>query len=406
MSFKKSLKDVVVLLVICVVFTGILAATNAVTAPIISNRLNAAADEAYKVVMPGAAGFNDVDMSQYTLPATVKEIKKETSGMGYVVKLENKGYADGLMLVVGVTRDAKVINISVVANNETPSKVGTLLTENGYNLNFKDKDIDGAQAVDTVAGVTYTTLSYRNMVVDAINSVKILGGEQVDARPESEKFQSALEAALPEAEGKFTKYFKVEIIEGIDSIYVAENGAGYVCVIGTDSTGTFIGVGADGVALGENENNATAEAAIAKVMATKLTELQKSDYEGIHRRVESIFVTDSGNYIFQIKCDGHGVKGDPTHEHASGQRYVIKVCISADGIIIDSQTIEHSETPTWGGPQLDDGAFNSNFIGKNETESGAVDTVAGTTNTTGGYKEAILRCFAAYQIIIGGTTNE
>lgn len=406
MSFKKSLKDVIVLLVICVVFTGILAATNAITAPIIAGRLNAAAGEAYKVVMPDAKDFKDVDLTQYAFPSTVKEVKEETSGIGYVVKLENKGYADGLMLVVGLTRDAKVINVSVVANNETPSKVGTLLTDNGYNLNFQGKDLDGAQAVDTVAGVTYTTRAYRDMVVDAINSVKILGGEQVDARPESEKFQSALEAALPEANGVFTKYFKVEIIEGIDSIYVADNGAGYVCVIGTDSTGTFIGVGADGVALGENENNAVAETAIAKVMATKLTELQKSDYDGIHRRVQSIHVTDSGNYIFEIKCDGHGVKGDPTHEHASGERYIIKVCISADGIIIDSQTLEHSETPTWGGPQLEDGAFNANFIGKNETESGAVDIVAGTTNTTAGYKEAILRCFAAYQIIIGGTTNE
>ena len=50
----------------------------------------------------------------------------------------------------------------------------------------------------------------------------------------SEILADNLNAALPAGEGKFTKYFRVEIIEGVDSIYVADNGAGYVCVIGTD----------------------------------------------------------------------------------------------------------------------------------------------------------------------------
>lgn len=413
MSFKKSLKDVIVLLVICVVFTGILAATNAITAPIIAGRLNAAAGEAYKVVMPDAKDFKDIDLTQYAFPSTVKEVKEETSGIGYVVKLEKKGYADGLMLVVGLTRDAKVINVSVVANNETPSKVGTLLTDNGYNLNFQGKDLDGAQAVDTVAGVTYTTRAYRDMVVDAINSVKILGGEQVDARPESEKFQSALEAALPEANGVFTKYFKVEIIEGIDSIYVADNGAGYVCVIGTDSTGTFIGVGADGVALGDNENNAVAEAAIAVINATKSDNIDITEYKSssdktikkAFRKIQSIEKTTTGNYIVVISCDGFGVNGD--HYYGpSGNPYIIKVCISAGGEIIDVVTVEESETPTIGGAQLQDGAYNSNFIGKDKDGASKVDIVADCTLTTQAYKNGVLSAFSAVEILIGGTTNE
>ena len=43
MDIKKSLKDVVVLLVICSVFAVVLAAVNSVTAPIIADRLAAAA---------------------------------------------------------------------------------------------------------------------------------------------------------------------------------------------------------------------------------------------------------------------------------------------------------------------------------------------------------------------------
>jgi hypothetical protein len=79
-----------------------------------------------------------------------------------------------------------------------------------------------------------------------------------------------------------------------------------------------------------------------------------------------------------------------------------KIASGADGIVLDAQTIEHSETDSWGGLELVDGKFNSNFIGKNQTESDAVDTVAGTTNTTSGYKQAVIRCFDAFYIVVGG----
>ena len=626
MDFKKSLKDVLVLVIICAVFATVLAAVNSVTAPIIADRLEQAANEAYFSVMEGATGFEVVDLSQYTLPKTVKEAKKEKSGMGYAIKLETKGYASGMIIIVGVSNEGVVTGATCIASNETWGLEGgmgdkvvganvntivdveagaTSLTINAYrsavkdaintatilgggsvdirteeekfqdaleaalpeggevfnkvvllsalegidsvyeaangkgyvcvigsdstgtfigvdangvavgnasaehkalaeaaiasvkanttvdvdlsqyadnslianlvnsvkktgsgtfvieiktsgnydattpivvmvvidangvvvdaqtvsygagetpgngqlvdgkfNASFIGKNEEEAGGVDTVAGVTFTTTAYKNAILNAFSVVKILGGEEVDTRTEEEKFADALDAALPAGEDAFTKMFMVEVVEGFDAIYKADNGAGYVCVIGSDSTGTFIGVGADGVAVGDNENNALAEAAVAIVSATVLTDIDVSMYNqsGVATDIRRIFrvinyvqKTATGNYIIEIQCDGHGKKGDPSHEHASGERYTIKVCISADGVILDSQTISHSETPTWGGPQLDDGAYNSNFIGKNETEANGVDTVAGTTNTTGGYKEAILRCFTAIDVIEGGT---
>ncbi len=629
MDFKKSLKDVLVLLIICSVFAVLLAATNSITAPVIKAELDSKAYEAYFAVMPEGAEFDvssTVDLSKYTLPKTVVEAKKENNGMGYAIKLVTKGYADGMTLIVGVSADGivtgatciasnetwglegtlgdkfegkdvntavdveagvtsytvngfraavidaintatilgggsvdirteeekfqdaleaalpdggeeftklvllsalegidsvyeatngagyvcvigsdstgtfigvgadgvavgdvsaehkalaeaaiasvkanvtvdvdltpyqdnslianyvnyvkktgtgtymveiktsgnytaetpivmlvvidadgKIVDAQTVSHAETPSVGGIHLEDGEYNSNFIGKDQTEAGEVDIISGVTFTTEAYKNAIINAFNVVSIVKGEEVDTRTEEEKFQDALEAALPGSE-VFTKYFKVEIIEGIDSIYVADGGAGYVCLIGTDSTGTFIGVGADGVAVGEvsAEHKALAEGVIAKVMATELTDIDVSMYNvsGVDTNIRRIFrlinyvqKTATGNYIIEIQCDGHGKKGDPSHEHASGERYVIKVCISADGVILDSQTISHSETSTWGGPQLEDGAYNSNFIGKNETESGEVDTVAGTTNTTGGYKEGILRCFTAIAIIEGG----
>ena len=623
MDFKKSLKDVVVLVVICAVFATVLAAVNSVTAPIIADRLEQAANEAYIAVMPGAQGFDNVDLSGYTLPSTVVEAKKEKSGMGFAIKLSAKGYSTGMIIIVGVdangvvtgatcissgetwglektfgnevvgtdvntivdvqagatsltingyrsaVKDAinaaailsgqevdirteeekfqdaleaalpeggeaftklvllvtldgidavyqadngagyvcvigndstgtfigvdangkavgdsehnakaeaaiatvkaneavdvdldpymgnsliansvnyvkktgsgtylielkttgqytegtpivvlvaidangKILDAQTVSNGETENIGGMQLQDGKFNSNFIGKDETEAGGVDTVAGVTFTTNAFKNAVLNAFNVVKILGGEEVDTRTEEEKFADALAQALPGSDA-FTKVFMVEIVDGFDAIYKANNGAGYVCVIGNNSEGTFVGVDSNGTAVGDSEHNAKAESVVAIVSATVLTDVDVSmynqsgvatDIRRIFRMINSVQKTESGNYVIEIQCDGHGKKGDPSHEHASGERYVIKVSISADGVIIDSQTLYHSETSTWGGPQLEDGAYNSNFIGKDEAGANGVDTVAGTTNTTSGYKEAILRCFAAIDIIEGGT---
>ncbi len=361
----------------------------------------------------------DVDLSEYadnTLIAnSVNSVKKTGTGT-YMIEIKTTGNYDKdnpIVLLIVIDANKQIVNIQTVSYgaNETPGDAQ--LQDGKFNTSFIGKDETAAGDVDTVAGVTYTTTAYKNAVLNAFSVVKILEGEDVDTRTEEEKFRDALEAALPEANGEFTKYFRVEVIEGVDFIYKATNGAGYVCVIGTDSTGVFIGVNAEGVVVNEveAEHKLIAETAIAKVMATEITDVDVSmynqsgvatDIRRIFRAINYVQKTSTGNYIIEIKCDGHGWKGDPSHEQASGERYVIKVCISSDGVIIDSQTISHSETSTWGGPQLEDGAYNSNFIGKNETEAGGVDTVAGTTNTTGGYKEAILRCFTAITIIEGG----
>ena len=412
MDFKKSFKDVAVLVVICSVFAVVLAAVNSVTAPIIADRLNAAADEAYMAVMPGAEGFENVDLSSYTLPATVKEAKREKSGKGYAIKLETKGYATGMVLIVGVSADGVVTGATCIASNETWGLEGSL----GDKMVGKDVNT----VVDVEAGATSLTVNgYRAAVKDALNAAIILGGGSADTRTDAEILADNLNSALPAGEGEFEQMFIVEVLTGINKIYTAKNGAGYVFVIGEGKDAKYVGVNADGtdagvivdattneVTEGTDALKATAQAAHAIVSATTLTDVDLSAFEGIHAKVQSVQVTATGNYVIVIKADGHGIKGDPDHEHASGKPYTIKVSINAAGQILDAQTVEHSETPTWGGNQLVDGAYNANFIGKTQDGAKAVDTVANSTNTTSGYKTAVLRAFEAYTIIVGGTTNE
>ena len=98
----KNIKSVGVLVAICSVIALLLALTNQITAPIIEKNSAAAANKALLEVMPEGKGFEQVDMSKYTLPATVTEAYKETSGKGYVVDLSRpvEGEAEGLQLAL------------------------------------------------------------------------------------------------------------------------------------------------------------------------------------------------------------------------------------------------------------------------------------------------------------------
>ena len=87
---KKSIQSTLVLVCICAAVSLMLAVTNAITAPIIEKNQSAAANEALLVVLPDGRDFVSVDLSAYTLPATVTEAWTEAGG-GYVITLNTTG---------------------------------------------------------------------------------------------------------------------------------------------------------------------------------------------------------------------------------------------------------------------------------------------------------------------------
>lgn len=155
MDIKKSLKDVIVLVVICAVFSSALALVNYKVAPIIADRLAAAADQAYEEVIEGATGFEDVDLTGKTIPSTVQVVKREKSGLGYAIKIVTTGYGSGMTLIIGVNSDGVVTGATCIASNETNG------VEKSYGDNFIGKDLGGAKDVDTVAASTMTSKAYR-----------------------------------------------------------------------------------------------------------------------------------------------------------------------------------------------------------------------------------------------------
>lgn len=395
---KKSLnvKSVVVLTAICGVISLLLAATNALTAPIIEKNQNAAANEALLVVMPNGTDFEKMDLSSFELPATVTEAYKEAGG-GHVVKLTTTGYGSGFVIMCGVNADGTVSGAVCLSSNET------LGYEKTFGENFTGKNSEEVEAVDVISGATKTTAAYRSAVKDAINAATILSGGSVDIRSEEEILMDNLTTALPAGEGKFTKLFLTEVIEGIDAVYTADNGKGAVCVIGEQ----FVGVDESGAVVSGAEGDAAANvsAQMAIISASEETELDLSAYAELPSALVSATKTATGNYVLNMKGAGYGINGGDDYHPASGEYIYIKVSMTKDGKIIDCLTVSQAETPNIG-DACENEAFYSQFVGKTEADYEAVDGISGATLTTNGYKKAILRAFESVKIFEGGAGNE
>ncbi len=395
---KKSLnfKSIAVLTVICGVMSLLLAATNAITAPIIKKNQAAAANEALLVVMPDGKDFEKLDLSSYDLPATVTEAYKEAGG-GYVVKLTTTGYGSGFVIMCGVKADGTVSGAVCLSSNET------LGYEKTFGENFTGKNSDEVAAVDIISGATKTTAAYRNAVKDAINAATILGGGSVDIRSEEEILMDNLSAALTAGEGKFTKLFLTEALEGVNAVYTADNGKGAVYVVGEQ----FVGVDETGAVVSGAEGDLAAKisAHMAILKVSEETEIDLSAYEDLPSALVSATKTTTGNYVLNVKGAGYGINGGDDYHPASGEYIYIKVSMTKDGKIIDCLTVSQAETPNFGSACAEE-AFYGQFVGKTEADYEAVDGISGATLTTNGYKKAILRAFESVKILEGGAGNE
>ncbi len=380
----KNIKNIVVLVCVCSVITLLLAITNSITAPIISENEKASANEALLKVMPEGTGFEAVELGSYTLPATVTEVYKENAGKGYVVKLVTTGYGSNMVIMCGVTLDGLVTGAVCLSSNETLGK------EKTYGENFANKDAAAVDTVDIIAGATKTTAAYKNAVKDALNTAIILGGGSVDIRTEEEILADNLAAALPAGEGKFTKVFFTEVVNGIDAMYAADNQTGYVCVIGEQ----FVGVDATGAVITDGVENAQVITdAVAAIKASTLEEINLSAFPNL-TYVLSAKKTATGNYVVETKGAGYGIKGGNEYHPASNEYIVVRVAMTAKGEIIDCITVSQAETKGLGDACANE-SFYSQFDGKTESNYTEIDAINGATMTTDGYKQAIQRAFDA-----------
>lgn len=384
---KRSIQSVVVLTVICIVISALLAAVNAVTFPIIEKAEAQKANEALLVVMPNGENFEELSVSEYELPSSVTNIYREANG-GYVFKMTTTGYSSGLVVMCGIDGSGMMTGAVCLSSGETL----------GYEKTFGERFVGlykgDAVGVDTISGATKTTSAYKNAVNDAFNAFIIMKGGSVDVRTEEEILADELSAALPNGKD-FKKEFIVDVLDDIDAVYLAQNGAGYVFVSGE----SFVGIANNGAVVGKVDEVAAQKAldAYAIHKSSSLAEIDLSAYDGISDKITKAYKTSKGNYVFSLKASGYGINGE---WHASGEYIMIDISVTSGGKVISCVTTSQNETENVGSVCASP-SYYEQYNGKTLQTLDTVDTISGATFTHKGYSVAVLKALEAVNILEG-----
>ena len=399
-------KPAIVLCSICIVVAILLSGVNMITAPIIAAQQNAAANEALLAVLPDGKNFEEIEItSEY--PEIVAAGYKADGG--FVFKMNVTGKSTGLVIMCGIDSDGKVVGTKVIANEETPSYAEKVFPDvEGADGKYKGMTLDGFDPY-LVSGATLTSKAYSEAIKAALQAATIAGGGSVDVRTPEQILQDNCNAALGTDSLKFTKWFALDVLDGIDAVYVTDDNTQRVYVIGESFVGVKSGavVGADVSA----ENKAAALAADVIVGAITLEDIAKPD--GAAKTIKSIKKASNGAYLFELSANGYQAMFD----WGDGTPISIKLAISADGKIIDVLTVAHKETAGLGdacaseeyyeqyrGKGDEDIKISSKYPNHDGTDlipsdSTDVGVISSATYTTVGYQTAIKDAFAAFKLI-------
>ena len=259
MKFVKDfLIPVVVLTVICAVVSAALVFTYQATKPIIDEAKNAEANAARAVVLPGASGFEEVE-----LPAQIEgavDAYKETSGKGYVVTASAQGYGGAVKLMVGFDADGNITGVKMIEHQETPG-FGAKLAEDSYGAGYVGKNASNYTEVDGISGASITSKAYKKALGTAFelysaasgNSVEI--SEVVDEPTEELVLYTVDDANAALVPGGVTKY--EQEVDKVKEVYIANDKSAVTMVVtaqgyheeplirlvvAMDSTGAITGV--------------------------------------------------------------------------------------------------------------------------------------------------------------------
>lgn len=217
-------KSIIVLTSICLIISALLAVTNHFTAPIIEKNNAQKEFTACYELMPDAKEFENFDLSTLqNLPKTVKNIYKETTGLGYVFKLETSGYKPGLVIMCAIDGNGKLINVTTVSSQETEG-LGTKTEDEAYTSQYvgKDKELIG---VSSISGATITSFAFYNAIKDAFAAYGAINGEEIVIPEPVDPY----EVVMPDAEGlEDITSTLTGLPRTVKKVYKETSGLGYV----------------------------------------------------------------------------------------------------------------------------------------------------------------------------------
>ena len=173
-NWNKIFKPIVVLVVICIVVTGALAATNMATAPVIAEATLAAQNKARKELLPDADSFT---VRKDIQAANVSDVSVADNGVGTVIISHSKGYGGNITVMVAFNPDDTIKQIKVTEQGETQG-VGTNVTvKTDFWGQFQGRAAETLTVGDNIDKVSGATISSKavtsavNAAIDAYNMI-------------------------------------------------------------------------------------------------------------------------------------------------------------------------------------------------------------------------------------------
>ncbi|MDR0905357.1 MAG: FMN-binding protein [Oscillospiraceae bacterium] len=170
---------IAVLLIICIVITGALAATNQLTEPIIAEAAAVRSDKAMQELDYSLKDFSELDLAG--LPESVVSAFSAHNDMGvnYVFTVSADGYGGkgSLIIMVAVNPDGNVIATKTLANGDTKG-LGSRVSEPDFEGQFDHKPLSAADVadIDGITGATISSNAYRGAVLTALEAYEIITG--------------------------------------------------------------------------------------------------------------------------------------------------------------------------------------------------------------------------------------
>ena len=224
---KNNIKPVLVLTVICLVVAVLLSVVNMFTAPEIKRKEEIAIQESLSKVLPENSGFEEVK-PEGELPGTVNSVWRDKGGAGFVVTLKTKtNYtkAEDMAISVGISSEGKITGVVLTAYSESKD------FGSDYPGKFVGLDTSGADGIDAVAGVTYSSNAFKAAIADAFAVVGMLSGVKEDPYNEAKMLAEAVKM-MPET-AALEKVELENLPESVKLVFKDRHGQGSVVLVKT-----------------------------------------------------------------------------------------------------------------------------------------------------------------------------
>lgn len=239
----KLLKTFGILLIVVALFGTAMFGLNFVTGPIIEANKAGAANDRLNAVMPGGTAYEDITSTLSNVPANVKKVSKETSGLGFVIECTATSQytgGDPMDIVLGVDAEGKICGINLVSHSES------LIFGADYPATYIGKD-SALTGVELYAGSTFSSTAFKNAVSDAmgvlISNNLIKEGVKTEEQILAEMIPT-LHTGL--SAGGILKAEKIVASGNIVEGYKALNGSGFAFIMQSGDAKLLVLVNAAG----------------------------------------------------------------------------------------------------------------------------------------------------------------